>query len=144
MSLSLPPYLEQWSKASENPLYSGFIGMQGQTDSLGSNQVLGIMVDVAGLVKEPEKSGSRRRWPLHLINVGVSVMCCSNMWLYLASNIGLCKFHAPKIWKNEEFWNVDLSIHFQHLSFQWHFNLRLNSYLSELNWNCNQTQLQLN
>lgn len=56
MSLSLPPYLEQWSKASENPVYSGFSGMQGQADSLGSIQVLDTMADVAGLVKEPEKS----------------------------------------------------------------------------------------
>lgn len=54
MSLSLPPYLEQWSKASENLIYLAFIGVQGQEDSLGSIQVLGIMVDVAGLAKEPE------------------------------------------------------------------------------------------
>lgn len=56
MSLSQPPYLEQWSKASENPVYSGFIDVQGQADPLGSIQGLGIMVDVAGLAKEPEKS----------------------------------------------------------------------------------------
>lgn len=55
MSLSLLPYLEQWSKASENPVYSVFIGMQGRADSLGSIQVLCITVGVERLVKEPEK-----------------------------------------------------------------------------------------